>query len=309
MNNKYYYSPYLAHHGIKGQKWGVRRFQNEDGSLTNRGKQRYDHELKYKSRTVDDIKTYGKTLLTTVAASEASRAIPYAGIALSIYGKYKTLKNAKQFVDMNMDSFDYTKAKKDGSVESITSMKKLANKETFQDSVNAKNVNPYSKKRGGYNNCTNCAIAVDMRQRGYDIQARRRGQGRSNKEIISMYKNATIKQPNSSLNPEYGDSRKQYVKRSYDNFCKSIESEGKNSRGIVTLQFQKGRFDLSSSGHAFNYEVKDGKVSFYDAQRKGVDVDKTFSFGDPKTYTYIRTDNKQPSDKIGEAVVSKKRKK
>lgn len=29
---------YLAHHGIKGQKWGVRRFQNEDGSLTGAGK-------------------------------------------------------------------------------------------------------------------------------------------------------------------------------------------------------------------------------------------------------------------------------
>lgn len=29
---------YLAHHGIKGQKWGVRRFQNEDGSLTEEGK-------------------------------------------------------------------------------------------------------------------------------------------------------------------------------------------------------------------------------------------------------------------------------
>lgn len=31
----------LSHHGIKGQKWGVRRFQNEDGSLTAEGKQRY----------------------------------------------------------------------------------------------------------------------------------------------------------------------------------------------------------------------------------------------------------------------------
>lgn len=29
---------YLVHHGIKGQKWGVRRFQNEDGSLTRLGK-------------------------------------------------------------------------------------------------------------------------------------------------------------------------------------------------------------------------------------------------------------------------------
>ena len=31
---------YLAHHGIKGQKWGVRRFQNPDGTLTAAGKRR-----------------------------------------------------------------------------------------------------------------------------------------------------------------------------------------------------------------------------------------------------------------------------
>jgi len=31
---------YLAHHGILGQKWGVRRFQNKDGSLTSAGKAR-----------------------------------------------------------------------------------------------------------------------------------------------------------------------------------------------------------------------------------------------------------------------------
>ena len=32
----------LTHHGIKGMKWGVRRFQNKDGSLTPEGKRRYD---------------------------------------------------------------------------------------------------------------------------------------------------------------------------------------------------------------------------------------------------------------------------
>lgn len=32
---------FLIHHGIKGQKWGVRRFQNPDGSLTKLGKNRY----------------------------------------------------------------------------------------------------------------------------------------------------------------------------------------------------------------------------------------------------------------------------
>lgn len=31
----------LSHHGIKGQKWGVRRYQNKDGSLTGAGKHRF----------------------------------------------------------------------------------------------------------------------------------------------------------------------------------------------------------------------------------------------------------------------------
>lgn len=35
------YSKELQHHGIKGQKWGVRRFQNEDGTLTPKGRLRY----------------------------------------------------------------------------------------------------------------------------------------------------------------------------------------------------------------------------------------------------------------------------
>lgn len=41
-----YYEHYneLYHHGIKGQKWGVRRFQNKDGTLTPAGKKRYDDD-------------------------------------------------------------------------------------------------------------------------------------------------------------------------------------------------------------------------------------------------------------------------
>lgn len=35
----------LSHHGIKGQRWGQRRFQNKDGTLTPAGKKRYEAEV------------------------------------------------------------------------------------------------------------------------------------------------------------------------------------------------------------------------------------------------------------------------
>lgn len=60
----------LQHHGIKGQKWGVRRFQNTDGSLTAEGKKRYsvnDYQQAIdKTKTAGKIVNEAKTLNNTV---------------------------------------------------------------------------------------------------------------------------------------------------------------------------------------------------------------------------------------------------
>ena len=41
----------LYHHGVKGQKWGVRRYQNPDGSLTAAGKRRFKRVVSDEKKT------------------------------------------------------------------------------------------------------------------------------------------------------------------------------------------------------------------------------------------------------------------
>ena len=58
-----YENDYLEHYGVKGQKWGVRRFQNEDGTLTSEGRQRLGY------RAFEGIKQALKTTGSKAASS------------------------------------------------------------------------------------------------------------------------------------------------------------------------------------------------------------------------------------------------
>ena len=50
---------YLAHHGVKGQRWGFRRFQNKDGSLTAAGKNRKYNKENMKNAETQNLDKFG----------------------------------------------------------------------------------------------------------------------------------------------------------------------------------------------------------------------------------------------------------
>ena len=73
MNNSYRdYSDYLMHYGILGMRWGIRRYQNPDGTLTELGKKQYSKEKEEEKDLVDShYKKYyrneGKYMARTIA--------------------------------------------------------------------------------------------------------------------------------------------------------------------------------------------------------------------------------------------------
>lgn len=73
---------YLVHHGILGQKWGVRRYQNKDGTLTQEGKNRLgNNNSEKRSVTLTDKQ---KKIIKYGAIA--------AGTTLAVYGTYKLSK-------------------------------------------------------------------------------------------------------------------------------------------------------------------------------------------------------------------------
>lgn len=102
---------YLTHHGIIGQRWGVRRFQNKDGSLTAEGKERY-----YNDKSNKDKKTVIKEEKSASSHSEkehydeTKKKIDTfikiaAGVALATavaYGTYKAYKHLDNFGDYSI---------------------------------------------------------------------------------------------------------------------------------------------------------------------------------------------------------------
>ena len=102
----------LYHHGIKGMKWGKRRFQNTDGSLTAAGRQRYlgDSVDEKKSAYKDAKKAYSKSF-------DVARRKNYQSFSLSKTKRQASDERWKDAYDkaqeLNKAKAEYKQAKND----------------------------------------------------------------------------------------------------------------------------------------------------------------------------------------------------
>ncbi|MFU8786350.1 MAG: hypothetical protein ACNA7U_03805, partial [Candidatus Izemoplasmataceae bacterium] len=83
---------YIAHHGIKGQRWGVRRYQNEDGTLTAEGQRRYGT-----FENMERVRSRNRKIAVGTTAAVATAATV---IAVKRHNKNKAeLSSAKSKID------------------------------------------------------------------------------------------------------------------------------------------------------------------------------------------------------------------
>lgn len=266
--NYYTYSSSLYHHGIKGQKWGVRRFQKKDGSLTNAGKKRYDESdgqvmpkkskhrlnLEQKYRKAGMSKEEAETAAAKRIKKEKIVAAA-AGLTVAAATAYVVNKNLRE--------------KCDSIIKSGKTLQRIEMEDTggklFDQFYAAENRADKRKYAGllGMNRMQQTGHAYKMNI-GVDKNIKVAGRDKAISTFKKLYDNdAAFKKEVDSFANKNMDGRNTAngnVKKMYDNFnAWFVEKRDADS-------VKKFRDTLKSEGYGAIRDINDSKFSGYKAK-------------------------------------------
>lgn len=137
----------LQHWGVRGMKWGVRRYQNKDGTLTPAGKKRYEQELAKLKKEEQIIKNRKKTQAQIDKLEAKRRQLADEKRTLDENGKSakapKPTKVPKTSKSPEGESTSAKKSVRDMSDEELRqAVLRLTNEKKYQE------LNPVQKSRG-----------------------------------------------------------------------------------------------------------------------------------------------------------------
>lgn len=300
-------SGYLKHYGVKGMKWGVRRYQNYDGTLTEYGKARLSRDPERRTSGERDLSDH-----------QQYRVKNYGDKVASYVSKYN----------------------KEHPVEKLSEIKKMPSLPD-DDKVNEifDSVNRNNSKRNDVEyiahtcNDGNSAIAYEMCKRGYDVEARPSAMGINPGRLSDYFERPVLFNQDQSLvreqrrlynkwwwsddfeSPKFNKGMNELTEieqKLTAKFEKAILSGGEGSRGIAYIA-ERNPYDaggkLGVNFTAVNYEVKNGRIYEIDTsnmRRKNTISINYDQYSDPAEFSFFRTDNLKLKDNVGKAVTSRR---
>lgn len=297
-----YYQPELYHHGIKGQKWGVRRFQNYDGTRTKTGKERYKEKWNHADNLGRNL-----AIATAVAAGGVGAYVLTANPHIGLIG-------AKALREVPGMAIAYGKGKKEDfrtrklDVDQKTQLKLKDPSKKWSVEEDLKAVNPEYNRfsqldRGATHNCMLCSMTFDLRRRGYDVRANRAVVGWQTEDVAHWYPGFKTKDTNLySKSPKTLDEYRELVRsekkskedvnRYVDKAMASFSKEKVGTRGLALVTWSGGL-----GGHAMSYEIRDDGPHLYDPQcnKEYKDIKKILSR--TSEFQIGRLDNLEPDPK------------
>lgn len=272
---------YIQHHGIKGMKWGVRRYQNEDGTLTNAGKNRYKNSIygsAYVKTTSDrDHSKSDKTPLAMMAVNVALDVL-----MLNPIGAAQDIGRLVQAGKSAVKTSIYKKDRENCQIDKETGFAIKSKEMTQQQDASRVNPMVHNFDNNTKKNCMLCTATYDLRRRGYEVMAKKASYGYFDEDVKAWYpkvKVVSIKGVNEKGKPS--------TKSMMISLKNDLIKQGDGARGNLMITWKNLR-----GGHSVAYEVLNGQVKIVDAQ-----IGKIYNNPDSflkqcnANVTYARLDN------------------
>lgn len=222
---------YIAHHGIKGMRWGVRNWQNPDGSLTEEGRKRYGVGL-------SKAKNIAKTIGVMAKYSDAGYAVSTAKRKAS-----RNLNFAKSKANRKTDALKKSFDKSLNNARSVYRSKSDSIKKDVSRNVSRK--------------LNKASIDANILKREFDASAR--------KSVNSIMRLLDSNTAEAARLKSYVDSDKfkRLQSTTLSNLRKQKDYAARKAAGVAYLQ---KRYDLNWTAKAFStnrYEFRDSVGDLY----------------------------------------------
>lgn len=264
----------LYHHGIKGQKWGVKNGPpyplNASDKSASEKRLSSNKKTNKVSKLDNSIKGWDDLNEDTQNA-----IINLSALTLSVLTSKLLNKAVNKLASKKCDK-DLKDLYNNRDIEKLENIPKLKTKMSTEE--NMKKVNPDYPGPGATTNCMLCTTAMAMREKGYDVQA--------NKTPNNGFFTENIDKIWSSE----GSFKKINTIRS-KGIISTLEKEPDGSYGNLAVFWKLG------GGHSVFWKKEGSEVVIYDGQSgEKIKNDKLLNMVVPNKTQYSRLNDAQPTD-------------